>query len=105
MSQEDSRTLKRQGASGSRDQDANIPVGSMAFPNLHNYKKQGLVINHICIQRQMNMDYQIKRKVENSNLTNYLKKSRNPKAPSTLTSRIINTGLLRSNPRAFRDLK
>lgn len=77
----------------------------MAFPNQHNYETQGLVINHICIQRQMNTDYQIKRKVEKSNLTNYLKKSSNLKEPSTLTSRIINTGVLRSNPKAFRDLK
>lgn len=62
----------------------------MAFPNMHNDNKQDLAINHVCIPRQMNMDYQINRKVEKSNLANYLKKRSNLKEPSALTSRIIN---------------
>lgn len=37
----------------------------------------------------MNTDYQILKKVEKSNLTNYLKKSGNMNEPSTLTNRII----------------
>lgn len=53
----------------------------------------------------MNTDYQTKGKVEKSNLTNYLKKSSSLKEPSTLDSGIINTGLIKSNPKAFRDLK
>lgn len=54
----------------------------------------------------MNTDNQIKRKVEKSDLTNYLKKSRDLKEPSTLPNRIINEHrTVQERARAFGDGK